>query len=245
MPGGIGGMQATRRFLLFAAIGIALSACGFVPTPSFLSEHRAPHPTYKVGAPYTVKGTTYYPRVDYAYDQTGMASWYGEQFQGQYTANGEVFDLNQISAAHTTLPLPSIVEVVNLENNRALRIRVNDRGPFAQGRIIDLSRRAAQLLGLERTGTARVRVRVLPQESMRAAALAQRGITSESEQPVAEVAADPGNGVQTAAALPHGFFVEAPAYHFQTGPVATREEAERLLSQITASGYRDARIVID
>src|SRR5271163_3339553 len=176
MPGGIRGIQAARRFLLFAAICVVLSACGFVPTPTFFGEHRTPHPTYKVGTPYTIKGITYYPRVDYAYDQTGAASWYGEQFQGQYTANGEVFDLNQISAAHTTLPLPSIVEVVNLDNNRALRIRVNDRGPFAQGRIIDLSRRAAQLLGFEGAGTAMVRVRVLKQESVRAAALAQRGV---------------------------------------------------------------------
>src|ERR1700735_3429445 len=182
--------EGIRRAALLAAWSVMLTACGGT---SFVSERRplTPHPTYKVGAPYTVKGITYYPRVDYAYDQTGTASWYGEQFQGRYTANGEVFDLNEISAAHTTLPLPSIVEVVNLQNNRTLRIRVNDRGPFARNRIIDLSRRAAQLLGFERTGTAMVRVKVLREESMRAAALAQRGIVSEGEEPVAEVAAAP------------------------------------------------------
>jgi rare lipoprotein A len=239
-------LRTLRQLLLFAAIGTVLSACGFIPTP--FGEHRTPHPAYKVGAPYTVKGITYYPHVDYAYDRTGIASWYGEQFQGQYTANGEIFDLNGISAAHTTLPLPSIVEVVNLQNNRALRIRVNDRGPFARNRIIDLSRRAAQLLGFERTGTAMVRVKVLREESMRAAALAQRGIVSEGEEPVAEVAAAPPDpaATQTASAVPaRQFFVEAPLYHVQAGPVASQDEADRLLGEMMASGYRDARIVID
>jgi rare lipoprotein A len=237
-------LRTLRQLLLFAAVGTVLSACGFIP----IGEHHAAHPTYKVGAPYTVKGITYYPHVDYAYDRTGIASWYGEQFQGQYTANGEIFDLNEISAAHTTLPLPSIVEVVNLQNNRTLRIRVNDRGPFARNRIIDLSRRAAQLLGFERTGTAMVRVKVLREESMRAAALAQRGIVSEGEEPVAEVAAAPPDpaGTQTASAAPaRQFFVDAPLHHVQAGPVASQDEADRLLSEMLASGYRDARIVID
>jgi rare lipoprotein A len=228
-------------------MGLSLSACGFVHSP--FSGHQAltPHPTYKVGSPYTVNGTTYYPRVDYSYDHTGAASWYGEQFDGRYTANGEVFDLNQLTAAHTTLPLPSIVEVVNLENNRALRIRVNDRGPFARGRIIDLSRRAAQLLGFERNGTATVRVRVLKEESLRAAALAQHGTVGESENQIVETAASvaPAASVQTAAAPSYQYFVESPAHRVQAGPVATEDEAARLLGQMNASGYRDARIVID
>jgi rare lipoprotein A len=239
--------EGIRRAALLAAIGFALSACGIVPVP-FVSEHRGltPHPTYKIGAPYTVKGITYHPHVDYAYDQTGLASWYGEAFQGQYTANGEIFDLNEVTAAHTTLPLPSIVEVINLQNNRALRIRVNDRGPFARGRIIDLSRRAAQLLGFERTGMTMVRVRVLKDESLHAAALAQRGIISDDGEPVGAVAAAPeGPAVQTAAAPTPRFFVEAPQYHVEAGPVASQEDADRLRSQMLASGYRDARIVID
>lgn len=233
-----------RRHALLAAVGLVLSACG---GPSFITGHgQTPHPTYKVGAPYTVKGITYYPHIDYDYDQTGMASWYGEDFQGQYTANGEVYDLNELTAAHTTLPLPSIVEVVNLENNRALRIRVNDRGPFAKGRIIDLSRRAAQLLGFERAGSARVRVRILKDESIRAAALARRGLIGDGEEPVAAVAAAPEIAPeQVAATLPHRFFVEAPEYHVAAGPVATQDEADRLRDQMIGSGYRDARIVID
>jgi hypothetical protein len=115
------------RALLLAAMGFALSACGVVSTPFGGREALVPHPTYKIGAPYTVNGTTYYPRVDYAYDQTGLASWYGGGFQGRYTANGEIFDLNDLTAAHTTLPLPSIVEVVNLQNNRAIRPRADHR----------------------------------------------------------------------------------------------------------------------
>jgi rare lipoprotein A len=235
--------EGIRRAALLAGVGFALSACGFVPVPFGGQNHGlTPHPTYKVGAPYTVKGVTYYPHVDYAYDHTGMASWYGEAFQGQYTANGEVYDLNEITAAHTTLPLPSIVEVTNLENNRALRIRVNDRGPFAKGRIIDLSRRAAQLLGFERSGSTRVRVQVLKDESLRAAAMAQRGMISNGE-PVATVAETEGVAVQTAAV--HRFFVSSARYQVEAGPVATEEDADRLKDQMIGSGYGDARIVID
>ena len=92
---------------------------------------------YKVGAPYQINGVWYYPAADYSYDETGVASWYGEQFDRKYTANGEIFDLNELTAAHRTLPMPSIVQVTNLTNGRSLQLRVNDRGPFARGRIIE------------------------------------------------------------------------------------------------------------
>jgi rare lipoprotein A len=225
-----------RRAALLATVGFALGGCGGIPFVGG-GGHQAltPHPTYKVGAPYTVKGVTYHPRVDYDYDETGMASWYGQAFQGQYTANGEIFDLNELTAAHTTLPLPTIVEVVNLQNNRALRIRVNDRGPFVKGRIIDLSRRAAQLLGVEGPGTAPVRVRVLKDESLRAAAMAQRGRISEDDKPPTQMAAAPEPRL----------LVESARYHVEVGPVASEEEARRLLTQMIDSGYRDARIVFD
>jgi len=171
------GMRRGAVLVLLVAAGLGLAACGGLgPVAGVGPRHLIPHPTYKVGGPYTIKGVTYYPKVDYAYDAVGTASWYGEPFHGQYTANGEVFDLNELTAAHCTLPLPSIVEVVNLETNRALRIRINDRGPFVDGRIIDVSRRVAQLLGFERSGIARVRVRVLKDESQEAKVLAQRGI---------------------------------------------------------------------
>jgi len=120
---------------------------------------------YKVGNPYEVNDVWYYPSVDYEYDETGIASWYGEQFHGALTANGETFDMNAISAAHKTLPMPSVVQVTNLENGRSLKLVVNDRGPFVNGRILDASRRTAQLLGFEKQGTARVRVQILAEES--------------------------------------------------------------------------------
>jgi len=122
----------------------------------------APMPTgYKLGRPYEVSGIWYYPTFDAYYDETGVASWYGKDFHGRSTANGEVYDMNALTAAHKTLPLPSRVRVTNLENGRALILRVNDRGPFVAGRIIDVSRRGAQLLGFHKLGTAKVRVEYL------------------------------------------------------------------------------------
>lgn len=130
---------------------------------------------YKIGKPYKIGSVWYYPSVDYRYQETGIASWYGPKFHGKTTANGERFDQNNISAAHRTLPLPSMVRVTNLENGRALRVLVNDRGPFAHGRIIDLSRRAAQLLGFIANGTAKVRVEIIADESRRLALSYGRG----------------------------------------------------------------------
>jgi rare lipoprotein A len=124
-----------------------------------------------VGEPYQVNGVWYTPAVDYGYDESGIASWYGADFHGRATANGETYDMNEVTAAHKTLPLPSLARVTNLENGRSLIVRVNDRGPFVAGRIIDLSRRSAQLLGLEGKGTGKVRVQILPEESRE---LAQR-----------------------------------------------------------------------
>ena len=113
---------------------------------------------YKLGNPYQVAGKTYVPRHDPRYDRTGTASWYGDDFHGRLTSNGEVFDMHKISAAHPTLPLPSLVRVTNLDNGRSVVLRVNDRGPFVHDRIIDLSRAAADRLGFRLKGTANVRV---------------------------------------------------------------------------------------
>lgn len=130
----------------------------------------APTATYKIGKPYKIKEITYRPRVDYQYQETGIASWYGSDFHGRSTANGEIYDMNALTAAHRTLPLPSFVRVTNLDNGRSINLRVNDRGPFAQNRIIDVSRRVAQLLGFYRKGTAKVRVEILARESRALAA---------------------------------------------------------------------------
>ena len=120
---------------------------------------------YKVGNPYQIGGNWYYPKEDYEFDETGIASWYGEKFHGRKTANGEIYDMNTLTAAHRTLPMPSYVRVTNLENGRSLVVKVNDRGPFAKGRIIDMSRRGAQLLGFQKQGTAKVRVQILADKS--------------------------------------------------------------------------------
>lgn len=121
---------------------------------------------YKVGKPYKIAGKWYYPKEDYNYSEVGTASWYGEDFNGKLTANGERYNMNTLTAAHRTLPLPSIVKVTNLQNGRALILRVNDRGPYVKNRIIDLSKRAAQLLGYLGQGTTKVRVEVLEEESI-------------------------------------------------------------------------------
>ncbi len=124
------------------------------------------HPRYKIGNPYKINGKWYYPAVDYNYVEVGIASWYGPGFHGKKTANGEIFNQNKISAAHRTLPMPSIVKVTNLDNGKVLeRVRINDRGPFAGNRIIDLSKKAAQELGFVNIGIAKVRVEILEDES--------------------------------------------------------------------------------
>ena len=113
---------------------------------------------YRIGKPYEVAGRTYVPEENINYSAVGMASWYGDDFHGRYTANGEVFDMNSISAAHPTLPLPSYVRVTNLANRRSIIVRVNDRGPYTGDRVIDLSVKTAQLLGFHGQGLAQVKV---------------------------------------------------------------------------------------
>lgn len=110
----------------------------------------------KIGNPYQIRGKWYFPHEDPYYDEIGIASWYGDQDHGKPTAIGEIFNENKISAAHKTLPLPCIVQVKNLDNGRSLKIRVNDRGPFVDGRIIDLSKAAAQKLGFKELAKVRV-----------------------------------------------------------------------------------------
>ena len=161
----MGGRRAMRTAIL-ALAGLSLAACA--TTRPELSARGSAHrgkataaPAYKVGAPYQVGGVWYVPREQPNYDEVGVASWYGDAFQMKATANGEIFDKDLPSAAHTTLPLPSLVEVTNLANGRKVIVRVNDRGLFVDGRIIDLSHEAARQLGYDRQGLARVRVRYI------------------------------------------------------------------------------------
>lgn len=114
---------------------------------------------YKLGEPYQVAGRWYYPRPEPAYSQTGVASWYGPGFHGRRTSNGEIFDMNALTAAHKTLPLPCYAYVTNLDNGRTILVRINDRGPYVDDRLIDLSKASAQALGYGGAGLVRVRVR--------------------------------------------------------------------------------------
>ena len=145
-------------------------------------------PIYKVGNPYKINGKWYYPAVDYQYDEVGIASWYGPGFHGKSTANGEVFDQNKITAAHRTLPMPSIVKVTNLENGLVLdKVRINDRGPFARNRIIDLSKKAAEELGFIKNGVAKVRVEILEDESRKYALSEQQNVYVAEAAEITEV----------------------------------------------------------
>ncbi len=132
--------------------------------------------TFKVGNPYQIAGRTYTPVERYTYEESGIASWYGPGFHGKSTASGERFDRYELTAAHRTLQMPSFVRVTNLENGRSLVVRVNDRGPFSKGRIIDLSDKAAELIGMKGAGTARVKIQLLEEESRIVAEAAKRGI---------------------------------------------------------------------
>jgi len=116
---------------------------------------------YKVGQPYIINNIKYIPRLVSYYDENGIASWYGPKFNKKLTANGEIFNQDKVSAAHKTLPLPSIVKVTNLSTNKHLFIRVNDRGPFVNDRIIDLSKQAAIELNIFLKGTEKVNVKLL------------------------------------------------------------------------------------
>jgi rare lipoprotein A len=201
------------RFLRVGALlagGLALPGCaelklGMTAVKSVQGPGEAPAPqaqpraqgVYKVGEPYQIAGVWYYPAEDWTYDETGIASFYGGErtgtnFHGLVTANGELYDMNALTAAHTTLPMPSLVRVTNLENGRAIVLRVNDRGPFVRGRIIDVSRRAAQLLGFEGQGTARVRVEIMGEESrqLRAALTGRDDMRTVSAAPRTAVASD-------------------------------------------------------
>ena len=131
------------------------------PLPSLHPREATPGPHFKIGRPYQMFGKWYYPEFLNYYEAIGVASWYGASYHGRRTANGEIYDMHALTAAHPTLQLPSVVRVTNLENGRSLVLRVNDRGPFIKSRLIDLSWAAARELGFERQGLAEVHVQYL------------------------------------------------------------------------------------
>ena len=213
---------------------------------------------YKVGKPYQIKGQWYYPKEDYSYDETGIASWYGDAFHEKKTANGEVYNKNELTAAHKTLPMPSLARVTNLENGRSIVVRVNDRGPYSGARIIDVSQRSAQLLGFENQGTAKVRVQVLADES-KAIADAMRTYggpsdasekivavnqTSNSSAAVQTVSLDPTPAPvpqSVATVKPVAEFVQLPVtgsnnIYIQAGAFTNQDNAMRLKATLSRVG---------
>jgi rare lipoprotein A len=120
---------------------------------------------YKIGNPYEIDGIKYIPQKYNYLEEVGEASWYGPKFHGKLTANGEIYNMYDITAAHRTMPMPSIAKVTNLENGKSIKVRINDRGPFANDRIIDLSKKSAQILGFEDKGVINVRVKYLSDET--------------------------------------------------------------------------------
>ena len=273
-------MKRTKIKLLILLALVFLNGCASKGTPelSGLSPQaqavviRNYGGVYKIGNPYKIMGKWYYPKEDYKYSEVGMASWYGEDFHAKKTANGEVYDMNTLTAAHRTLPLPSIVKVTNLENGRSLVLRVNDRGPYAKERIIDISKRGAQLLGYKTKGITKVRVEILADESkaLKAALLGQE-VPEVSNIKVMKTASSEANSTNTAYYVQAGSFSQkdladdlcsrlskfgksnvkealvsgATFYRVRVGPFSYSEEAEVMLGKIRNYGIYDARIVKD
>jgi len=221
-----------------AGTGAALSAPGA-------------RPHYKVGNPYQIDGIWYYPRENPDYDERGIASWYGTDFHGKLTANGETYDMDALTAAHKTLPMPSTVRVTNLENGRSLVLRVNDRGPFVHGRIIDVSRHASKLLGFHKQGTAKVRVAVLQsggdrfiaakpetseEETQLALAAPRAGVTSQMLPPPGGVAAAPAPWVTPATPAVEQREPRVTTMYVQAGAFVSASNARRLRNQLAALG---------
>jgi len=204
--------------------------------PQTASVPRAPgRPIYKIGEPYQIDGVWYYPKEDFAYAETGIASWYGADFHGKTTANGDVYNMNDITAAHRTLQMPSVVRVTNLENGRSLVVRVNDRGPYARGRIIDLSKRSAELLGVYAQGTAKVRVEVLPDESRMVREAALRGQPTDLHQLAAATtvaAATPQPPTPQVNVVPVG----PSNIYIQAGAFASLDNAKRVQDALADLG---------
>lgn len=191
---------AAYRLAIVCACAGLVAACSTAPESSLIPPGTG---GYKVGQPYEEGGIWYYPHEQPDYDETGIASWYGPNFHGKLTANGEIFDAGGLTAAHPTLPMPVNVRVTNLENGRSLVLRVNDRGPFAQGRIIDVSARAAQVLGFYEKGTARVRVTYLARADLPAGRSETATVMAAVAPPAERTqAAAPAGRVQVAALDP-------------------------------------------
>lgn len=217
---------------------------------------------YKVGNPYQIDGQWYTPKEDYTYSEVGVASWYGNDFHGKRTANGERYDMHALTAAHRTLPMPSLVRVTNMENGRSAILRINDRGPFARSRILDVSKRAADALGFIGQGTTTVKVEILAEESLALKQRMLRGDTDFAQAPtqVASLAAvggprvvaedlPPPAPVQSRQPVVRPTLAPTPAVaspqfaaigqYVQVGAFSDPSNAERLKARLAALGPVD------
>jgi len=197
------------------------------------------NPVYKVGNPYQVGGLWYYPQEQLGYDETGIASWYGMDYDAHLTANGEVFDRNAVSGAHPTLPMPVNVRVTNLQNGRSLVVRVNDRGPYVNGRILDLSEHAADLLGFRLNGLARVRVTYIGRADLNGPGLASPADETPPEV-AAAVPAAPVAQVEAMALPPVAGIAIAPRVAARSLPIPVEQMILPALSQGAAA---DGKVV--
>jgi rare lipoprotein A len=218
--------RAFARLMTAGLMAVTLAACTTsrapttIPPVSSSPELNVPDGlTYKVGNPYQIEGVWYYPSEDYSYVEEGMASWYGPDFHGKRTANGERYDMNAMTAAHPTLPLPSVVNVTNLENGRSVKLRINDRGPFKSKRIIDISRQGAQLLGFKEQGITRVRVEIDRDESL----LLKNQLIAKNPGEMPKIAAAPRSVVSATPLAPP---VGSPVKPAQRPPQAARLPTE-------------------
>ncbi len=188
---------------------------------------------FKVGSSYKIKGRRYYPKETYNHTEVGMASWYGPGFHGKKTANGEIFNKGDLTAAHRTLQLPSIIRVTNLRNGRSVIVRVNDRGPFAHERVLDLSEHAAAVLGYKNQGITKVKIEVLSKESRMVAQAAKQGRDTRGVEVALNRHRIPLSKPSSARRLPSRI---APAYYVQAGAFSQPQNAHRfsqLLSGIS------------
>lgn len=237
--------------IVLALFPLLLSGCGkshvnyssssktqdSAPSPSAYASHRSARLPNgnggyrKTGKPYKVAGRWYYPMATAdGYDETGTASWYGTKFHGKKTANGERYDMYAMSAAHKTLPMPTMVRVTNLNNGRSVIVRVNDRGPFVKNRVIDLSYAAAKTLGYDSAGTAPVRVEVLGNKT---ASGNSRNISQTSTQRPAPRMQSKAASV-TSTGKPGGIYI-------QLGAFSSHHNARRLKESLKGS-YPSVRI---
>lgn len=228
-----------KKFLVLLGAASLLSGCARVEFASHLVKNAMPAPvpasqgSYKVGNPYKIENRWYYPKEQYDLVESGIASWYGPGFHGKKTANGEIFDKYELTAAHRTLQMPSLVRVTNLDNGRSLIVRVNDRGPYKKGRIIDLSEKAADLLGFKNNGTAKVKLQVLRDESLKVAEIAKNGKSTKGY----EIAANSRNGISDGSYEVASLTDTAPSYESQGAALdpVSREQLSVPTSQTPSS----------